>query len=142
MDTKHAVFATDYELNRYRVSAWLGLGAAHDVWEALDAKRTELDDVKFVEVRQLGDPKYSALPYAPWLVLADAEKPTYVSLSRPERQRLLDIGRRAGGRDDAASAIMDELLGEPRWGHLAAVVISDYAWAAANFCFPHEAKYL
>lgn len=61
-----------------------------------------------------------------------------VKLSRDERERLLDVGRAAGGLEFAKDAMMDELLGDPRWQHLEAEELSDYAWAAAKFCFPRE----
>jgi hypothetical protein len=68
-------------------------------------------------------------------------KPTYVKLNRVERARLLDIGRREDSLENAADAMFTELAGDPKWEHLEAVVISDYTWAAARFCFPQEAKY-
>lgn len=139
---KHAVFATDHALRRFRVSPWLDWGKAQDAWEAIDRKRPELTDVKFVEVRSQDDPKYRLRPYAPWLALPDAEKPEWVSLDRVERSRLLDIGRAAGDLESAADAMFTELCSDSRWAHLAAVTISDYTWAAARFCFPREAQYL
>lgn len=141
---KHAVFATDFELNRHRVSGWLDWNAAQDAWELADNKRRrgEITDVKFVEVRSQDDPGYRLRPYSPWLILSDSERPTWVSLDRVERSRLLDIGRRAGDLESAADAMFTELCHDARWAHLAAVTISDYTWAAARFCFPQEAKYL
>jgi hypothetical protein len=68
-------------------------------------------------------------------------KPTYVSLPRHERERLLDIGRAADCMEAAADAMFTELCGDPRWEHLEAAVISDYTWAAAKFCFPQEARW-
>jgi len=68
-------------------------------------------------------------------------QPAYVSLSRHERERLLNIGRAAGDMQSAADAMFTELTGDPRWEHLEAVVISDYTWAAAKFCYPQEARY-
>ena len=67
--------------------------------------------------------------------------PTYVSLTRNERERLLDVGRKAGNLQDAADAMFTELCADPRWEHLEAVTISDYTWSAARFCFPAEARY-
>jgi len=34
--------------------------------------------------------------------------------------------------------MLDELLADPKWSHLEAEVISDYAWAAAKWCYPRE----
>ena len=68
-------------------------------------------------------------------------KPEYVKLDRTERRRLLDVGRAAGDMESAADAMFTELCADERWEHLDAVVISDYTWAAAKFCYPHEARY-
>lgn len=62
----------------------------------------------------------------------------YVKLTRDERYRLLDIGRSAGDLESAKDAMLDALLSDPRWTHLDAVTISDYAWSAAKFCYPRE----
>lgn len=142
--TKCAVFATSWELRRSRSTRWLSWGDAQDEWERLDDLRRagKLDGVKFLEVRSADDPKYNTSPYEPWAVLTDEEKPTWVKLDRVERETLLALGRKAGDLDSAASAMLDELLADGRWEHLEAVTISDYAWAAARFCFPQEAKYL
>jgi hypothetical protein len=43
--------------------------------------------------------------------------------------------------ESAADAMFTELCSWPEWTHLEAVVISDYTWAAAKFCFPNEARY-
>jgi len=67
-----------------------------------------------------------------------AKLPTYVKLDRGDRERLLDIGRRAGDLEAAKDAMLDELLADPKWSHLEAEVISDYAWAAAKWCYPRE----
>jgi hypothetical protein len=72
---------------------------------------------------------------------ATADKPEFVSLDRTERARLLDVGRAAGDMQTAADEMFSVLLQDPRWEHLEAVVISEYSWAAAKFCFPNEAKY-
>lgn len=128
-------------MNRtHRVSAALTWDRAQDLWTKLDDERRANGQVRetYYEVRSLDDPNYSGLPY---LDLART-KLDHVKLSRPERSRLLDIGRRAGDRDAAADAIFTELCGAAEWDHLDATVISDYAWAAANFCFPQEARYL
>lgn len=69
------------------------------------------------------------------------DRPEFVSLTRPERERLLRIGRREDSLENAADAMFTELVGDPRWEHLEAVVISEYTWAAARFCFPGEAQY-
>jgi hypothetical protein len=68
-------------------------------------------------------------------------KPEFVSLDRVQRSRLLGIGRAAGDMESAADAMFTELCSWPEWTHLEAVVISDYTWAAAKFCFPNEARY-
>jgi hypothetical protein len=139
----HAVFATTPELVRVRVTRFGDWLATQDEWERLDNRRRagELPEVKHFEVRSSDDPKYRGLDYCPWLALAIEERPQHVKLDRPSRERLLAIGRQAGGRDDAADAMMTELLQDPQWSHLEAITISDYAWAAANFCFPQEARY-
>jgi hypothetical protein len=139
---RHAVFATSPEHFRSRVTRWLDLNAAHDEWERLNERRIagELPHVKFVEVRSSDDPKYNALPFQPWDALPVEERPQWVKLDRPGRERLLAIGRRAGSFHDAADAMLSELLYDPQWSHLEAVTISDYAWAAAAFCFPREAS--
>jgi hypothetical protein len=64
---------------------------------------------------------------------------TEVKLSRRERDALLTQGRRAGDIDGAADVISGALFDDLRFAHLPATVISDYAWAAARFCFPREA---
>ena len=137
---RHAVFAD----RTSRVTVWSDWNRAQDEWARLDAQRGKRGglDVRFFEVRSSDDPKFKGLPYEPWVALPVHFRPKYVKLSRPARDRLIKLGREAGGRDGAADAIMTELLGNPQWSHLEAVVISDYAWAAANFCFPQEAKYL
>jgi len=139
--SKHAVFMD----RTHRVSAALSWDKAQELFEKLDDERRAdgnarpgTDSYLYYEVRSLDDPAYKALPFLD----LSTRKLDHVRLSRPERERLLDIGRRAGGRDDAADAIMSELLCDPHWAHLEAIVISDYAWAAANFCFPQEARYL
>jgi len=139
---KHAVFATDLEHNRCRVSRWIDWGAAQDEWTRLNDRRTagEIPHVKFFEVRSADDPKYNGLPFYPWEALPVEERPQWVKLSRPSRARLLDIGRKAGSLQDAADAMFTELCNDPEWSHLTAVTISDYTWAAANFCYPHEAR--
>ena len=63
---------------------------------------------------------------------------SYVKLDRTERERLLDIGRRAGSLEGAKDEMLSELLSDPRFSHLEAEELSDYAWAAAKFCFPRE----
>src|SRR5262245_39098747 len=140
---RHAVFTTTTDLHRSRSTRWLAWDAAQDEWERLDDLRRagKLDEVKFVEVRSQDDPRYRDLPYEPYRVLTAEERPTWVKLDRAERAHLLAIGRRCGGLDEAASTMFDELLKDGRWEHLPAVDISDYAWAAARFCFPQEAKY-
>lgn len=65
----------------------------------------------------------------------------HVKLDRPERERLLDIGRAAGDLYSAKDAMFTELLADERFEHLDPVVVSDYAYAAAKFCFPAETKY-
>lgn len=144
MATKHAVFATAPDFHRSRVSGWREWGAAQDEWERLDALRRDgsLPDIKFVEVRSSDDPKYNTAPYEPWVALTAEERPTWVKLDRTERQHLLSIGRAAGDLEGAADAMFTELCKDGRWSHLEAVTISDYTWAAANFCFPHESRYL
>jgi hypothetical protein len=139
----HRIFATDHNLTRARVSKAMTWDKAQDEWERLDNLRREgaLPNVKFLEVRSADDPKYAGLPFQPWLVLTAAEKPKWVKLSRSERSHILEIGRTAGGLDDASHAIFTELAADPRWEHLDAVDISDYAWAAARFCYPREAHY-
>jgi hypothetical protein len=144
---RHAVFATSPELHRTRVTRWLDFDAVHNEWEALDNRRRagEMPHVKFVEVRSSDDPAYNTAPYEPWNAKPESERPQWVTLSRSERQRLIKIGRDAGGLQDAADAMFDALLNDPTWGpqwaHLAAATISDYTWAAAHFCFPGESRY-
>lgn len=65
----------------------------------------------------------------------------HVKLNRVERSKLLDIGRAAGDMESAADAMFTELCSREEWEHLEAVVISDYTWAAAKFCYPQEARY-
>lgn len=62
----------------------------------------------------------------------------YVKLDRVERETLLDLGRRAGSLEAAKAAMFSELLTDARFEHLDPVELSDYAWAAAKFCFPRE----
>lgn len=76
----------------------------------------------------------------PVRIPAPEPKPTYVTLDKPERELMLEIGRRAGDLYSAKDAIFNELLSDPRWEHLEAEVISDYAWAAARWCFPQESR--
>ena len=135
---RHAVFATEAEgLIRSRVTGWVDWNAAQDVWTALDDRRRagELPLVKFFEVRSQDDPAYNGLAYEPWNAVPVEERPQWVKLTRGDRARLLDI-------ESAADAMFTELAADGEWSHLAAVTISDYAWAAARFCFPQEAKYL
>jgi hypothetical protein len=140
--SKHAVFATDQTHFRSRVTRWLDWGKAQDKWERLDDLRRagSFPDARFFSVRSSDDKQWNGAPFEPWLALTDEEKPTWVKLNRTERAHLLDIGRRAGGLQDAADAMFSELTSDGRWAHLAAVTISDYTWAAARFCFPREAK--
>ena len=144
---RHAVFACGQgrppELQRSRVTRWVDWNKAQDAWEKLDNRRRagELPHLRFLEVRSSDDPMYNGLPYEPWVALPVEERPSYVKLSRPSRDALLAEGRREGNRDDAAHAMTDVLGSDPEWEHLPITVISDYAWAAANFCFPHESRY-
>lgn len=76
----------------------------------------------------------------------------YVKLTQPERSDILhaarkflrDSGHEAGyGIDDAATFIateIDKLETFGGFGHLEYATISDYAWAAARFVCPREAK--
>lgn len=144
MNARCAVFVTSPELNRSRVTRWLDWNSAQDEWERLDNRRRagELPHVKFLEVRSKDDPNYNAVEYEPWLALPIEERPPWVKLDRPSRDRLLDIGRRAGDLESAGDAMFTELMNSSsEWEHLEAVTISDYAWAAARFCFPREARY-
>jgi len=68
----------------------------------------------------------------------DPELPKFVKLDKIEREDLLEIGRRAGDLESAKDAMFDQLINDPRWEHLDAVEISDYAWAAARWAFPRE----
>lgn len=65
-------------------------------------------------------------------------KVTFVRLDRTEREYLLDIGRAAGSLERAKDAMFTALLSDDRFEHLEAETISDYAWAAAKWCFPRE----
>jgi hypothetical protein len=138
------VFSTDQTGVRSRASRWLAWGEAQDEWSRLDDLRRagELPEVKFLSVRSADDPQWNMTPYEPWAVLTSSQRPKAVSLDRAERARLLDIGRAAGGLQDAHDAMFSELVSDGRWAHLPAVDISDYTWAAARFCFPQEAKWL
>lgn len=64
-----------------------------------------------------------------------------VKLTRQERKTLLRVGRKAGDIDSASEAMAGVLFDDVRFEHLAATVISDYAWAAARFCFPADARW-
>jgi len=142
VNPKHAVFATSPELRRVRVSRWMEWGAATDEWTRLDDRRraNEMPHVRHFEVRSSDDPSYRGLDYEPWQALPVEERPQWVKLSRDARESLLAVGRRAGSLQDAADAMFDVLIHDSEWSHLAAVTISDYTWAAAQFCFPHESK--
>ena len=141
--SKHGVFTTSTELHLSRVSFWLDWDAAQKAWELIDDRRRkgELFHLKYAEVRSQDDPQYNRAPYEPWMAIPETERPDQVKLDRPSREALLDVGRRAGNFPDAADDMVTELLNDPQWSHLEAVVISDYAWAAARFCFPQEARY-
>lgn len=141
--TRHAVFATSHDLRRARVSNWLGWNTAQDEWERLDDLRRagELPDVKFLEVRSMDDPNYRSAPHEPWMSYTADEKPKWVKLDRAERAALLELGRKQSCLDEASDVMFDALFSDPRWEHLPAVDVSDYAHAAARFCFPHEARY-
>lgn len=151
-----AVFATDHSLQRSRVTRWLDWDAAQAEWERLDDMRRDGrfsgetlgesyrdagSSPKFFEVRSKDDPNYNSVAYEPWVALPDDQKPTWVKLSRSGREALLKVGRDAGYLDAAADAMFSELMNDPEWWHLDAITISDYAWAAARFCFPREARY-
>jgi len=142
---KHAVFATSPapEHRRVRVTRWLEWGAATDEWTRLDDRRRagEMPHVKHFEVRSSDDPRYAALDYEPWEALPVEERPKWVKLDRPHREALLALGRQAGDLQAAADVMFDSLAQDPEWSHLEAVTISDYTWAAAHFCFPHESRY-
>jgi len=143
MNPKHAVFATSPELHRVRVSRWLDWGAATDEWTRLDDRRRahEMPHVRHFEVRSSDDPSYRGLDYEPWQALPVEERPKWVKLSRSHRNALIALGREAGDLQAAADAMFDSLSGDPEWAHLPAVTISDYTWAAAQFCFPNESRY-
>lgn len=64
----------------------------------------------------------------------------YLKLDKTERGWLLDIGRKAGDLESAKDAMFDELLADVRFEHLDVIELSSYAWAAAKFCFPREAR--
>jgi hypothetical protein len=128
--TRHAVFKS----RAYRVTPWMDWGSAVDAHEKLDSERPKdvpLRDL-YYEVRSSDDPKYNRLPLF--------ERRTYVHLDRPERETLLAVGRTAGGLDDAADAMFTRLLADERFADLEAVELSDYAYSAAGFCFPHERR--
>lgn len=124
--TAHAVFQN----RRARVTVALPWDRAQAAFERLTAD----DPDSTYEVRSLADPAFASLPF----VDPDARKLGYVKLSRPEREHLLNQGRRAGDLLAAKDVMLDALLADPRWEHLEAEVVSDYAYAAAKFCFPQE----
>lgn len=147
-----AVFATEDDLRRTRVTRWLDWDAAQDEWTRLDDLRRaggftrerfgdRLPAVRFFEVRSQDDPKYNELQYEPWVALTDDEKPQWVKLDKTERQAMVELGRKQYGLDDAHDAVFSRLMDDPRWYHLEAVDVSDYAQGVARFCFPSEAKY-
>lgn len=140
---KHAVFATDHDGNRHRVSAWLSWGAAQDEWTRLDDLRRagELQDVRFFGVRSSDDPGYNRAPRSPWLTQTAAQRPDCVKLDRTERQHVVELARGTAGMDEAADVVFTHLLGQARWSHLEATVVSDYAWGVARFAFPREARF-
>lgn len=144
MEVRHAVFVTLNDHYRARVSRYSDWMTAQNEWERLDDMRRDgrMSGVKFLEVRSGDDPKYNTLPMEPWHVLADDQKPTSVKLERSQRERLLRLGREQHDITAAADAMFTEVAADSRWEHLEAVVISDYTWAAARFCFPKEAQYL
>lgn len=107
-----------------RVSPWVSLPTA-------DRLYAEQGDPNTFGVRSRQDPRWANAPYAP-------PKLDHVRLDRVERSQLLDIGRKAGGLEAAKDAMFDELLADPRFEEIDVVEVSDYAWAAAKFCFPRE----
>lgn len=119
----HAVF--DTETNE-RVSRWLHFAAASD----LHTKQYGEPRDRYV-VRSRQDPRYRDLPLR-------VVKLDHVKLDRVEREELLDLGRRAGDLESAKDAMLDELLSDPRFADIDVVEVSDYAFAAAKFCFPRE----
>lgn len=133
---QHAVFAN----KRTRVSNWTTWDAAQDLWSKLDDERRagNYPHARFFEVRAKGDPVYSKLPKAD---LATYKKLDYVKLSRSEREHLLSVGRAEGDLDSASDAMFTALVNDERWEHLDAVTVSEYAHAAARFCFPQESKW-
>src|SRR5262245_29193378 len=122
MQPRHAVFVTTTDNDRARVTRWLDWGRAQDEWSRLDDRRRagELPGVKFFEVRAGDDPSYKGLPLQTWAALPVEERPQYVQLSRPDRARLLDIGRAAGDMQSAADAMFDVLAQDAEWSHLEA----------------------
>lgn len=140
---KHAVFATDHQHRRYRVSRWLGWNEAQDEWTRLDDLRRTgaLPQAKFYSVRSQHDPQWNDSPYQVWFGQTATERGDSVRLSRPERERLVEVAREAGSLDDGNSAVFTELLGDERWNHLDAVVLSEYAWNVARFAHPREAHW-
>lgn len=122
MATLHAVFTRE-PLQRH--SSWL-------TWDAAQEAFSKFEGDNYV-VRSSADPNFANAP----VVVTEA---TYVKLTRDDREWLLITGRRAGSLEAAKDAMLDELLADPRFSHLPVEEVSDYAWAAAKFCFPTEWK--
>lgn len=120
----HAVFDTT---KRERATSWMSFADATALFQMRYSKLRD----RFV-VRSNADPRYSDWPNP-------AESPrAYVKLSRDERERLLDKGRAEHDLEGAKDVMLDELLSMSCFEHLPVEDVSDYAWAAARFCFPRE----
>lgn len=124
----YAVFSRD---PRERLTTWM-------TWE--DAQRayacgyTNGDRTLDRVVRSSVDPAWCGAEYR----VPAAQPAKRVRLTADERERLLALGRAAGDLEGAKDRMLNALCSDARFEHLPADELSDYAWAAAKFCYPRE----